>query len=234
MSDVERSPGEPPAPGPDGTSAPTDPTVVAASQDGGPDAREQPEKARPYRSNEFWLAVAGIIATVVVGVTASASAYRTSSNQTSAETVRAEKKFTRDQRMAGYLDFLTAADDLTEDEWEYVHQMEPSAGYNFDNLVAKGSSYHDQLDKFDEASAKVELVGTAAVNKVREQIMQEHNALMNEIQPLASDIASSDKPSDYAGRAEGERDKVEKLLHGGDGLRMQFITAAKADLGFDR
>jgi hypothetical protein len=47
---------------------------------------QEPEMSASRRSNEFWLAMAGIFATALVGMTASALAYRTSGNQIKAET----------------------------------------------------------------------------------------------------------------------------------------------------
>ena len=73
---------------------PDEPTTPEQSQtdsshDGPRSAAQEPAKSGPRRfSNEFWLALGGIVATVIVGTTASALAYRSSVNQIKAESDR--------------------------------------------------------------------------------------------------------------------------------------------------
>ncbi|MDH6242549.1 hypothetical protein [Mycobacterium sp. OTB74] len=225
MPDSDPAPAEPPSQG-GGASTATDQT---AADGGGP--TEHARNRRPPRSNEFWLAVAGIAATVVVGVTSSVLAYRTSGHQIRAETDRAAGQFTRDQRVAAYLDFLKTGDDLTENEFEFVHQMDRAAGIDVDGMVTKSGAYHDQVDKYREASVKVQLVGTADVDNVRGRMVDAHNAIMNQIQPLGLDVVKAGDTRAYAGKVKEALDAVAKVQQDDSGLRQQFIAAAKKDLG---
>lgn len=192
----------------------------------------QPERTRSPRSNEFWLAIAGIVATVLVGATASMLAYRTSNNQMQAETDRVAVEFLRDERMAAYVEFLTAVTDLAEAEFEFVHQMQSVEDFDIDSLVAKISQYKDQSGKYRQASARVELVGTPEVRAVHGEIVGQHNAIMNEIQVLAVDIARAGSPRNFSWRVAHAVDSVNRSQRDDAGLRSEFISAAQDDLGF--
>ncbi|WP_156664791.1 hypothetical protein [Mycobacterium sp. 852002-51057_SCH5723018] len=198
-----------------------------------PSTREQEAaKSRSRRSNEFWLALAGIFATVVVGVTASSLAYRASGNQIKAETDRVAVQFSKEQRKSAYADFLTAYTDLSEVEFEFTHQLARTDDFEMSAVVDKSAAYATQSGKCRSASATVELIGSAAVDKARGELVDKHNDIQNLIQPLALAIAKAGNPRSYGGKVSELQRVVEKVQRDDDRLRQAFIEAAKRDLGF--
>lgn len=197
-----------------------------------PSIREQePAKSGPRRSNEFWLAVAGIFATVVVGVTASTLAYRTSGNQIKAETDRVAVQFGKEQRKSAYVDFLTAYTDLSEAEFEFAHQLARMDDFNTDATVDKSTAYYTQSEKCRQSSATVEVVGSEDVEKARGQLVDKHNDIQNLIQPLALAIVKAGNPRSYADQVFDLQGVVAKVQRDNDRLRKNFINVAKRDLG---
>jgi len=192
---------------------------------------QEPAKSGPRRSNEFWLAIAGIFATVVVGVTASTLAYRTSGNQIKAETDRVAVQFSKEQRKSAYVDFLNAFTDLSEAEFEWTHQLARMDDFNMDAMVDKSTAYSTQFGKCRQASATVELVGSGDVEKARGELVDNHNDIQNLIQPLALAIAEAGNPRSHAGKVSELQTVVDKVRRDDDHLRQNFINAAKRDLG---
>jgi hypothetical protein len=192
---------------------------------------QEPEKSGSRRSNEFWLALAGIFATVLVGVTASMLAYRTSGNQIRAETDRVRVQFTKEQRKSAYVDFLTTYTDLSEAEFEFTHQLTLIDEFDMKGVQDKSDSYYAQTGKCRNASATVELVASEEVNKARGELVDKHNDIQNLIQPLALAIARAGNPRSYAGKVSELQRIVEKAQRDDDRLRKNFINAAKRDLG---
>ncbi|MDH6196642.1 hypothetical protein M2272_003295 [Mycobacterium frederiksbergense] len=121
--------------------------------------------------------------------------------------------------------------DLSEAEFEFVHQMGLGDEFNMDGLISKSDAYHAQFGKCRQASAKVELVGSQDVEKARGDIIDAHNAIMNQIQWLALDIARAGDPRNYVGKVSDALTAVDKIQRDADGLRQKFITAAQGDLG---
>jgi hypothetical protein len=191
---------------------------------------QEPEKSGARRSNEFWLALAGIFATVLVGVTASTLAYRTSGNQIRAETDRVAVQFTKEQRKSAYVDFLTTYTDLSEAEFEFTHQLTLINEFDMKGMQDKSNLYYAQTEKCRTASATVELVGSEDVNKARGDLVDKHNDIQNLIQPLALAIARAGNPRSYAGKVSELQRIVEKVQRDDDRLRENFINAAKRDL----
>jgi hypothetical protein len=193
--------------------------------------QQEPEKSASRRSNEFWLALAGIFATVVVGMTASMLAYRTSGNQIKAETDRTAVQFTKEQRKSAYVDFLTTYTDLSEAEFEFTHQLTLIDDFDMKGVQDKSDLYYAQTSKCRNASAAVELVGSQDVNKARGELVDQHNDIQNIIQPLAVAIARAGNPRIYAGKVSELQRIVDKVERDDDRLRKNFINAAKRDLG---
>ena len=192
---------------------------------------QEPEKSASRRSNEFWLAMAGIFATVLVGMTASTLAYRTSGNQIKAETDRAAVQFTKEQRKSAYVDFLTTYTDLSEAEFEFTHQLTLIDDFDMKGVQDKSDLYYAQTSKCRNASAAVELVGSQDVNKARGELVDQHNDIQNIIQPLAVAIARAGNPRSYAGKVSELQRIVDNVQRDDDRMRKNFINAAKRDLG---
>jgi hypothetical protein len=191
---------------------------------------QEPAKSASRRSNEFWLALAGIFATVVVGVTASTLAFRTSGNQIKAETNRAAIQFSKDQRKSAYVDFLTTYTDLSEAEFEFTHQLARTDDFDMNSVIDKSTAYYTQTGKCRQASAVVELTASEDVNKARGQLVDKHNDIQNLIQPLALAIAHAGNPGSYAGKVSELQSVVDAVQRDDEGLRRKFINAAKRDL----
>lgn len=211
-----------------------------ASTDDQSQAEAQPQQSNPQRdatktsvgrrSNEFWLAITGIFATVVVGIVGSTLAYRTAGNQITAETNRTTSQFNKDQRISAYTDFLTAYSDLEEAEFEFAHQLAPNT-FNSDSVVDKSANFRAKSDKCRQAVSRVDIVGSEAVTRAMTKIINGHNDIQNKIQPLALTIMKSDNPQKYVSQVADLQYAIEREQRDDDGLRMEFVKAAKADLG---
>jgi hypothetical protein len=75
-------------------------------------------KRSPGRSNEFYRALAGITATVVVGLVGGLLTFQTSTHQIAAESDRTERSFNREQRKTAYTEYLNALFHLDRSEFD--------------------------------------------------------------------------------------------------------------------
>ncbi|OBJ90559.1 hypothetical protein [Mycobacterium sp. 1245852.3] len=211
--------------------SPTDDQSQAEAQPQQSNARrEDTDTSIPRRSNEFWLAIAGIFATVIVGVVGSTLAYRTSGNQIRAETSRTTAQFNKERRISAYTDFLTAYSDLEEAEFEFAHQLAPNT-FTSDSVVDKSANFRAKSDTCRKAVSRVVIVGSNAVTTAMTKIINGHNDIQNKIQPLALAIMKSDNPQKYVSQVADLQYAIDREQHDEDGLRMEFVKAAKADLG---
>jgi hypothetical protein len=92
-----------PMPNGEGTSTPPDSPASTA---------EPPKTQR--RSNEFWLAVVGVVATTLVGVVGAVTTYFTGVEHDQQENKRQQTSFIRDQQVTAYTAFADAYGDLTD------------------------------------------------------------------------------------------------------------------------
>jgi hypothetical protein len=212
------------------TSSKEEPTGASPDQ-----PKQEPGNARSRRSNEFWLALAGIAATVAVGITGSWLAHQTSTDQLKAESGRAALSFSREQRKIAYAEFLNAAFDLDRAEFNIKNPESTSFTGPLDfrgvplepgkQLETLFNVYTDATDRFNRASSTVRLLASHDVVEARDAIKQQHSVLFFDIANLMSIARTGASPDTL----EVIRSKMD--LHTGSGVEQHFIDAAKKDLG---
>src|SRR5271163_1133371 len=134
-----------------------------SSHNGPSSAAQEAAKSGQRRSNEFWLALGGIAATLIVGITGSSLAYSASTHQVKAESDRTALSFSREQRKNAYAAFLDAVATLDRQELEF------SALSPFDIKQAEDQFklVDDAYLKFNRASSTVRLVASPDVEEAR-------------------------------------------------------------------
>src|SRR5271163_56857 len=121
---TEASSGQPNTPEHPVEANPDEPTTpeqndTDSSHNGPSSEAKKPAKKGKRRSSKFWLALAGIGATLIVGLTASAVAYRESINHDKAMSDQAARNFSRKQKENAYAAFLDAVAALDRKELEF-------------------------------------------------------------------------------------------------------------------
>jgi hypothetical protein len=199
-----------------------EPTGAGADQ-----PKQEPDKARSRRSNEFWLALAGIAATVMVGITGSWLAHQTSTDQLRAESQRAALSFSREQRKISYAEFLNAASDLDRADFNIQNPESISHAGPLDlkQLEALVNAYTDATDRFNRTSSTVRLLASQDVVKARDVISKVHGIQYS----LISELMEEAKRGASQGTLESIRNQID--LDESRRLEQDFIDAARKDLG---
>jgi hypothetical protein len=183
-------------------------------------------KSGQRRSNEFWLALAGMLATVIVGITGSWLAFSASNNQIKAESDRAALSFSREQKENAYANYLDALAALENEEyklWDLFKRPPFDMKQAEDQLVLQNEAF----DKLQRASSTVRLVASSDVETARKNIRDRHNAIQNSIFKLMT-AARTGPPEKVTGPA---ADLHKNLDLAPSPLVPIFIDAAKKDLG---
>ena len=88
---------------PDGSNAPEqEPTDANPDNPSAPAQEQQATTSKPHRSDSFWLALVGIVATAIAAVTGNWFTYQSAGDKIQADAKRA----TIDQRRPAYANFL--------------------------------------------------------------------------------------------------------------------------------
>jgi hypothetical protein len=188
---------------------------------------QQLGKSRSGRSNEFWLALAGIAATVVVGLTSNWLAYQSSGRQLKAESDRTAQGFSRDQRKVAYADYVNALADLSSAEYKvrYPFPGDPSVPVDPKQLESLLTDYTAAADKFSRAGSTVRLLASPGVEGAREAITGKHTVIFRQIDSLMAAARGGAPPDILVGLRFGVPVDTSR------DLEQHFIDAAKKDLG---
>lgn len=195
-----------------------------------PTPESAPKSEPTRRSNEFYLALAGIAATVVLGLVGALLTAQASTRQIAAESDRAAVNFSREQRKNAYADFLNALFDLDRAEFNIHNDIHndydtsPSDAPNPTALEDQYKAYTDATDELNRTVSAVRLLASPEVAAAREAIRQDHSAIYKQIDVLMAAARSGAAANDI--RALRERVDV-----GAPDLEERFIQAAKKDLG---
>lgn len=197
---------------------------------------EPPQKQR--RSNEFWLAVFGIVATTLVGVVGAVTTYFTGVEHDKQESMRAQTSFTRGQQVAAYTAFANAYTDLKD-----------ALMYQRDTIVCRYSdftatctavppkqdlqtSYSNSLDALN----KIVFEGSFAANDGAVKVVWKAAQLQDLYREWGRnhpDPANARRvdPEGSARELGAFRDKSKSLLGEMADFNSKFIDAARSDLG---
>jgi hypothetical protein len=209
---------------PTGQSPPTGPSSNPAA----PDQPEAiPKHAKPGRSNEFYLALAGIAATVLVGLTGGWLTYQASTRQMTAESERAALSFNREQRRSAYTEYLNALSDVDRAEYNIRNAYNVSLNGPLDSKQVENQSrvYAEATDRLNRASSAVRLLASRDVAEARDAIRDDHKPLFFQIDALIAAVQSGAAPKLITQR------RLEIGTASPD-LEQRFISAAQKDLGF--
>ena len=199
-----------------------EPTVSATER-----SVQLPAAPRSRRSNEFWLALAGIAATLLVGLTSSLLAYRSADHQLKAESDRAAASFSREERKRAYADYVNAVADLGRAEFK-IRNPPPGGVFgpvDLKQLENLYTEYTQAGDAFSRASATVQLLASPGVEQARKAISERHNKIYDQISAFME-----------AARAGASHDSEVLIrfdidLDNSPDLERHFIDGAKMDLG---
>jgi hypothetical protein len=227
---TEASSGQPNTPEQQSVQAnPDEPTTpeqnqTDSSQNEPSSAAQEPAKSGPRRSNEFWLALAGIAATLIVGTTGSWLAYTASSHQVNAESARTALNFSRQQKENAYAAFLDAVATLDRQELEFA-ALSP---FDIKQAEDQFKLVDDAYLKFNRASSTVRLVASPDVEEARKKIRDKHNDIQGRIREVMK-VGRSGEPGKATGPA---ADLYKNLDLAPSPLLPNFIADAQRDLGF--
>jgi len=196
--------------------------IAPASDQSGPD----PSHARSGRSNEFFLALAGIAATVVVGLAGGWLTYQASTRQIEAESDRAALSFNREQRKTAYTEYLNALFDVDGAEYDIRYQHNPSLSGPLDSkqLEDQYKAYIAAKDRLNRASSAVLLLASRDVADARAAISDDHGKRYFQIDDLMAAVRNG------APRQLITQRRLEINLASPD-LEQRFGDAAQKDLG---
>jgi hypothetical protein len=199
-----------------------------------PSAAARSAKSAQRRSNEFWLGLGGIAATLIVGIVGSLLAYSASTNQVKAqkeqtalqvkaESDRAALSFSREQRKNAYAAFLDAVATLDRQELEF------SVLSPFDMKQAEDQFklVDDAYLAFNRASSTVRLVASPDVEGARKKIRDKHNDIQSQIGEVMN-AARTSHPEKATGL---KADLYNNLDRAPSPLVPNFVAGAQKDLG---
>lgn len=116
------------------------------------------------RSNEFWLALASIIAALVVGVIAVGSGWYTANQHGEKETMRQKDSFIRSQQKEAYAGFINSASDLAIAIQLRVKGIENLYPYFLHTPIPEGKAdVEARFTDFGHALDLAQLYGSARV-----------------------------------------------------------------------
>lgn len=185
-----------------------------------------PEAEPTRRSNEFYLALAGIAATVVLGLVGALLTSQASTRQIAAESDRAAVNFSREQRKSAYTDFLNALFDLDRAEFNIQNAYDTSLGDPTGSkaLEDQYKAYTEATDELNRTVSAVRLLASPEVAAAREAIRDNHSAIYKQVTALMAAAKSGAPPADIA--------ELRTTVGVGDpDLEQRFVDAAKKDLG---
>ena len=197
-------------------------------------AAQEPAKWWQRRSNEFWLALAGIAATLIVGLTASLVAYLVSIHHDKAESDQAALSFSRKQKENAYAAFLDSVAALDHQELVLADLvLNPAfdikkAEYQL-KLQQDVNLQQDAFSKFVRASSTVRLVACPDVEDARKRIRDKHNHILQyHVGPLMEvaqepERATPEKATRLANDLHDDLDLKPDLVD-------HFVDVAKRDL----
>ena len=218
---VEANPDEPTTP---------EQNQTDSSHNGPSSAAQEPAKSGQRRSNEFWLALAGIVATVVgvaatavVSIWTASLSHRGTIEQVKAESDRAALSFSRQQKENAYAAFLDAVANLDRQELE-LSALSP---FDIKQAETQLDRQNEGFDKFNRASSTVRLLASPDVAAAREEIRAKHEIIQNSIFILMT-AARTGPPEKVTAPA---ADLYKNLDLRPSQLVPRFIAAAQRDLG---
>jgi hypothetical protein len=214
---VEANPDEPTTP---------EQNQTDSSRNGPSSAAQEPAKSGPRRSNEFWLALAGIAASLIVGTTGSWLAYSASIHQVKAESDRVALSFSREQRKNAYADYLNTVAILENAEFNFYNVFE-KLPIDIKQAEHQLDVQNDAFGEFIRASSTVRLLASTDVAAAREKIRDKHNDIQNHIAGLMN--AARTGPPEKATALAADLNK--RLDRAPSPLVPDFIKAAQRDLG---
>lgn len=129
------------------------------------------------RGNEFWLALAGIGATVVIGLAGGWLTYQSSINQINSETTRQTIQFSREQRKAAYVDYLVAYKDLRTHEFRLASEYKRLGDADPTRVIDLHKDYTAAFARSDQVDATMSLVGSEGVIEAHIKNVQAHDAV---------------------------------------------------------
>lgn len=158
---------------------------------------DAPEQVQDTSKRERfnWLALAGIVATVIAAVTGSWFTH-----QTSADTIHADaKRATIDQRKTAYLDFLTAE----ADEWNESQRLTQrfaalaTGGVQYGDLVITWNKWSATLNPQNRAGSEIKLVASPSIYQIVDSWIAYDNAVLSLMGKMkdATDAACGVAPS---------------------------------------
>ncbi len=225
---TEASPNGPTGPDDDDPTGPipsTDPAgdPIAAATD---QSEPNPSHASSGRSNEFYLALAGIAATVVVGLAGGWLTYQASTRQIEAESDRAALSFNREQRKSAYTEYLNALFDVDRAEYDirYAHNSSLTGPLESKQVEDQYKVYTAATDRLNRASSAVLLLASRDVADARAAITDDHDRRYFQIDDLMAAVRNG-APRQLITQLRLEIDLTSK------DLEQRFINAAQKDLG---
>lgn len=188
--------------------------------------RTSPASSKPRRSNEFWLALAGIAATLIVGTIGSTLTYSTSTHQIKAESDRAALNFNREQRKNAYADFLIKLSGLENAEYKVSEKFEIRP-FDINQAEDQVKINNEAFDDFSRASSTVRLLASPEVAEARVAIRDKHKNIQNCIAHIMA-VARATHPENAIGLAIELQSQLDLI---GSKLVPHFIEVARIDLG---
>jgi hypothetical protein len=224
------SPVDEPTPAHDAASsvpAPPEPPAL----DPAPPARDVPVKMEK-RSNEFWLALASIIAALVLGVIAAGSGWYTANQHDEQETMRQKVSSTRSQQKEAYVGFINSASDLAIAIQLQVKAIENRYPYFLHSPIPEGKAdLEARFTDFGHALDLAQLYGSALVrdqsNKVFDAAAQSRLIIVgwDVTHPAnAPDEAPCPELLAFENKTESNRQQLANAID-------RFNDAAREDLG---
>jgi hypothetical protein len=184
------------------------------------------------RSNEFWLALASIIAALVVGVIAVGSGWYTASQHGEQETMRHKDGFIRSQQKDADASFINSASDLAIAIQLRVKAIENLYPYFLHSPIPEGKAdVEARFTEFGHALDLAQLYGSAHVreqsNKVYEAAAQSRLIIVGwEVTHPDNGPDSAPCPEllEFENKTELNRQQLANSID-------RFNDAARADLG---
>jgi hypothetical protein len=179
------------------------------------------------RSNEFWLAIAGIVATLFGTAIGGFITYKTTDRQLNAAAKQSSVQFSREQRVGAYTNYIDSVTKLSIDEDLMVQTFNKFPQFvDINGVHSEYSKYLDDFAKNDLYSSAVGLVQSGGVASAHAALAAKHNDMHVQIYVLAIAAEKNDLSTVQA--------KVKELaqnLDSSKGLIFNFADAAQHDLG---
>jgi hypothetical protein len=193
---------------------------------------EELARSKPHRSNEFWLALAGIGATLIVGVSGSWIAYQSSADKIRADAMRAAI----DQRKTAYVDYLTAEARLWHSARGLSTKFSQLAHHWVDDKSKVGewdewNNYRSTVDEALPVDRTVRLMASTRVTT----IVNDWDNHDNKVQELITDIkdAVDNKPLHTVPEDRLAELKQEAEIWPRSNIQ-KFVDAAQCDLDLSK